>query len=201
MDKKKKTILIIGIIIILLIAAFLIYWLVIKQTPEETPVVKNEVEIDGDKVVLDVGGNKQELIKAEKPTAEAVAQASLEVEAKNFVERFGTFSNHSNFVNLEELLPKMTPNFANWVKNSYMVKLKEDYDVNGSLYKITTFAPVAYIDEQTDTTAKITLQTSRTEVLGFGTENTFRQDVTMDLVKQNNEWLVDALYWQDKQTN
>jgi uncharacterized protein (UPF0333 family) len=139
-------------------------------------------------------------------SAAAVAPASEEAKkeiavkalAVAFVERFGSFSNQGDYLNLQELLNVMTPTMANWVKSSYLPKLKKERPADGFYYAISTKAPVVEVLSEKAEAVKLKVTTKRDEQIAGQENKEFLQEITLDLVKQNNNWLVDGAYWGNK---
>lgn len=155
-------------------------------------------------------GKKQKLAEKEKAAAvvsesPAVVIAPASEEDKKeiavkalavaFVERFGSFSNQGEYLNLQELLNVMTPTMANWVQTSYIPKLKKEHPAGGFYYAISTKAPVVEILSEQPNAVKLKVTTKRDEQLVGQEKKEFLQDITLDLKKENNNWLVDGAYW------
>jgi len=198
---SKRNIFIIILVIFIIIATIAVYYAFFAKTQSEPEVqVQKQAQRDivdteiGQKI--DVAGQEKVIVETGPPTEEEVAAASHEVVARAFVERFGTYSNHSDYKSIEELIPMMTSGMANWVEKTYLPKLRADYPSDAELYKIKTMAPVANILKQTESAVEIMLSCQRTETKS-GQENQFLQDIKIELKKQGNNWLVNAAYWQD----
>ncbi len=116
--------------------------------------------------------------------------------SKAFAERFGSFSNQSNYGNLSDLKMFMTKSLQDWI-NGYIKKISKNND-NSSYYGITTKAlttKVKSFDDQTGT-ADIMVTTERSEStskINGGTP--YREDLELMFKKVNSDWLVDAVYW------
>ncbi|MEK7512072.1 MAG: hypothetical protein AAB575_03615 [Patescibacteria group bacterium] len=190
MSNRTKIILII-VVGLLVIAGILIFFLYFDNSSpapkdETAPVAKIDAEPAETKIIV------APLAPQEKTAS------SLKAVSVTFTERFGSYSNQSEYLNLTELLPLVTDKMYAWINESYIPKLKKDYASGGFYYEISTSAPVSNIITQTDTTAKIKVSTQRREQKADQAPTEFLQDLILDIVKVNNSWLVDSAYWQPK---
>lgn len=193
MTRKTKILGLVGIGLILIIAIILFFIFSERQvepidTESETaPVAKVEVNEEDKKIIKNTEITKEDkMASAVKPVAIA------------FVERFGTFTNHSGFVSLKELSPILTESMTSWVRDVYIPKLEKERDPSGFFYRVTAEAPVVLILEQTDTNARIKVTSKRNEAVGDNDPTEFLQDIELEMVKINNEWLVDAAFWKER---
>ncbi|MFH1142565.1 MAG: hypothetical protein V1695_02530, partial [Candidatus Uhrbacteria bacterium] len=102
MSRRTKISIIIIIIVLILLALALFFWRWTPNEPATVPVVINEPTIEVDEP--EPNGPK-EMLPEEK--AEPV-DVSLETLARTFGERYGSYSNESDFANLYDLMPLMT---------------------------------------------------------------------------------------------
>jgi len=190
MNKKK----IILIAVIVLIAVLVIVGLIAVFGKKEQPesIVKTEISITDNK-----DNTKPELVVIQ-PSLKETQNASLSYLARMAAERLGTFTNQSGYLSISDLLPMMTQNMKNWVEETYLPKLKKDYPFNGLLYRVTSVSPVANIISQTENKATLVVENQRTEKYGDNEEKSFFQDLKLEFVKINNNWLIDGAYWQNK---
>lgn len=116
-----------------------------------------------------------------------------------FAERIGSFSKQSNYGNIEDAKLFMTPSLRTWA-DTYALKLQAD-NKSKTYYDIATKAlsfKVVKFDDQAGT-AVITVKTTRkesTEAINNGVA--YLQDLTLNFVRVNDNWLVDAAYWGTK---
>ncbi|KKQ78715.1 MAG: hypothetical protein UT02_C0058G0008 [Parcubacteria group bacterium GW2011_GWC2_38_7] len=184
---KLIILIVIGILIIGGIILFFVLNEIEKTTPatdENAPVAKLEVTKDEPKLIQPVETKLDNVSKAVKPVAIA------------FVERFGTFTNHSNFDSIRGLSSVMTDSMLTWTNDVYLPKLEQEHPLSGFFYRVTAKAPVVQVLESTDTTAKIKVTAQREETIGSEKPRAFLQEILLDLVSVNNIWFVDAVYWQ-----
>lgn len=116
--------------------------------------------------------------------------------AKLFATRFGSFSNHSDYSNVTDLKIFMTDSMSAWA-DKYVKDLREQ-EYTGEYYGVTTYpltTKVLNYDEGVGK-AKVEVITRRQESKGDVLGSSYQQKMTLDLIKVNNEWLVDNAVWQ-----
>jgi len=112
-----------------------------------------------------------------------------------FAERFGSYSNHSNYENLVDLKYFMT------------VKMQKEVDIkissrdftkeNNIYYGITTRALSAEIISVNDSTADIKVKTQREEFWGADVNSKVSyRDILISFIKENKVWKVNSAIWQ-----
>lgn len=120
------------------------------------------------------------------PTAQTIA--------RSFVERFGSFSNESEYKNIQDVMSMATPRLQTDLK-----KLAEDAKkaTNTAYYGISTTVISLKATNTTDTQVDLTISTRRSESIESPANTTTRsQDIKVTLVKDGENWLVDAYTWQ-----
>lgn len=195
----------IGFVILgLLIIFIIIYFSFIKKTtdPEnliidegdKIPVVDEDVnttpsDIPRDNKVYDISKEEEHIFNS----------SDLEKRSKFFTERFGTYSNQSDYSNFTELEIFMTKSFSDWTK-VYASKLKENAPDHSSYYGISTRSLTAKVLDFNSSkgTAEIHILTERTETLGDLQPESYQEGITLKFVKLSKDWLVDAAYWDKK---
>lgn len=118
--------------------------------------------------------------------------------SRAFTERYGSYSNQTDYANLENLLVFMTDDFQQETRNLIRAERAKQRDT-GVYYGITTrviTVRTASFDEAAGTAAFL-LTTLRREAIG-STANVreFSQDIAVTLRKQNGSWRVDGADWQ-----
>ncbi|MEI6835394.1 MAG: hypothetical protein WCK59_01040 [Candidatus Falkowbacteria bacterium] len=115
-----------------------------------------------------------------------------------FAERLGSFSNQSDYGNVTDLKIFMTATMKSWA-DKYVADLRAQ-KYSGSYYGITTRALTTKVLSYDDKTGKARIEVSaerresQADILGVA----YIQKMTLDLVKVNNEWLVDGAFWEKK---
>lgn len=137
-------------------------------------------------------------VTAAPPTPQEISDTFGKALAQMFVERFGTYTNHSNYESIEQLIPSMTTTMAAWVADTYLPKLRTDNPQTGFFYRITAEAPMAQVLSQTETTMKVKISAQREETISATENKKYIQDIEVDLVKAGDTWLIDGAFWKAK---
>lgn len=126
-----------------------------------------------------------------------VAAYDAEKKAKLFAERFGSFSNQSNYNNIADVTILMTPTMKAWAEG-YLGKLREQ-PYSGDYYGIITTAVFAETTAYDEAAGKISLviTTERQETKGLEVGPLYQQKIEIDLIKEANDWLVDRAQWRE----
>jgi len=120
--------------------------------------------------------------------------------ASAFAERFGSFSNQSDYGNIRDLLIFMTATMKNWADN-YISDARSKKGDTSIYYGIVTKAIAATINRFDGDAgqAEILVRTQRRESAGAsGNSSTFYQDIIIKFLRENGVWRVDGIYWQEK---
>lgn len=112
--------------------------------------------------------------------------------AQVFAERFGSFSNESNFANLEELQIMMSAPMRSWSEG--VITAGRQNPSSPEYYGITTIARGVKEVSSTDTTAQYVVTTQRVERTADA-ERIYYQDITIRLLKEASVWKVDSAQW------
>lgn len=113
-----------------------------------------------------------------------------------FAERFGSFSNQSNYGNFTDLKIMMTPSMRSWAQD-YVETLREKA-TDSSYYGITTKALTYEIKkfDENQGRAQVLVSTQRRESReAVGGGESYNQDIMIDLTEQNGDWLFDRAVW------
>jgi hypothetical protein len=123
--------------------------------------------------------------------------ATAEAVARSFAERFGSFSNQSDFENIIDLHPFMTAKMRVWA-DDYVEKTRGTTQAAAVYYGITTRALGSEILKQDAASAVIQVNTSRREIGGnLGETKEYLQNIELTLVKEAGDfWKVDKAEWQ-----
>jgi len=119
--------------------------------------------------------------------------------ASSFAERFGSYSNQSDYTNLSHLIIFMSPKMKSWaekfIQDSRLSKGPSDI-----YYGITTKSvkeEMLKYNEDTEQ-AEVLVNTRRKEASASSSNqsNSFSQDLIISFVKVNGVWKVDSAEWQ-----
>lgn len=199
-DRKKIGILIMIVALIIIIA--IIYFVFLRKpattvntgTPTENGIT-NELPIAtqvGTTTPGDKKPNGNYNVAAEKPhktNGDDLGKISM-----SFAERFGSFSNQSDYGNFTDLNILMTDNMKEWADKS--VKDLKAKATSTAYYGIKTTALTYEVKNFDDNAGKaeILIGTQRQE----NNNPSYIQNIDLNLVKVNGDWLFDKAYWQAK---
>lgn len=113
-----------------------------------------------------------------------------------FAERFGSYSNQSNFQNIRDLQIFMTDSMKRWSENYINSFTARD---NSIYYGVTTKALNAQLIKYSeDKEAEILVKTQRRESVGNTANSTISyQDISIKLKKERGDiWKVDGAFWE-----
>ncbi len=118
--------------------------------------------------------------------------------SRSFAERFGSYSNQSNYGNIEDLEIFMSVKMKKWAEE-YVTNLRANNQYSGNFYGIVTKALVepeissfAPDSGQVD----VLVSTQREETSSDGDPKVYNQDIKISFIKAGGEWLVDSAIWQ-----
>ncbi len=153
------------------------------------------------KIIIDnsVDTNTEPKI-AQTESTKQIGKNELMRMAASFAERFGSYSNQSNFSNIIDLRMFMSRRMQKWA-DDYVAQQRLKGAANDIYYGITTKAigeeVTAYDDHIGQ--ASVAVNTRRREAVNStgNTEKTFSQDVVINFILENGAWKVDAANWID----
>ena len=99
---------------------------------------------------------------------------SVKVLAKNFTERYGSYSSDNNFANLESLKPLMTSEMA-----AYVNKIIADGYSSKDFFGVTTQAVNITVNQLDAETAVVAVNTVRQETKGTGRPEQRRHEIAV----------------------
>ena len=201
-NKKKISFLIIAISLIMIA---IVVWLVIKNKDQGLvpPIVDNQgsqVATITESVNTSTPGTAPRDYRkfdiSKEPKIEQDEEAVKKI-AMSFAERFGSFSNQSNYSNIEDLKIFMTKSMGNWAEG-YLRELKELKNNDGEYYGITTKAVSAEAKsfDKNKGEAEIVVTTRRQESKGSVVGSYFNQELTLKMAKDGSIWKADSASWQ-----
>jgi hypothetical protein len=205
-NRKKIGLLIIAVAVLILI---IIIVMLMKKTSSEVngPAITNTTgkiisNLDGSVITpTSTPGDKARNYQTYDASKEATHEVNSNDAAKIsslFATRLGSFSNQSDYGNVTDLKIFMTASMRDWA-DKYVTDLKAQ-KYTGEYYGITTntlTTKVLSYDEKAGK-AKVEVTTERREDRGTKLGTTYQQKMTVDLVKDNNSWLVDNAVWGTK---
>ncbi len=171
-----------------------------QPEPVRQPAIKEQPAKTGPAVPAKPAGEKKIIEIKPQIAPKEVGEEDLKQMAALFAERFGSYSNQSNYRNLRDLEIFMTVRMQAWAEEfiKLMIMRKEDTSI---YYGITTRA----ISQKTVTfdaeagTAKIMVGTQRRESLSTGANSAgFGQNLEIVFKKEGGIWKTDEANWQAK---
>lgn len=188
MTKLKRVFLIIIIVVIGLFAAILLSDKIFIQPRQSVNTNVNQAPADS-------GGDIRKTDETATPLNERTPQEQqFYGVARNFAERYGSFSTDGKFANLEEIKIFSTPKMI-----SKLDQLIDENTRTQNFYGVASKAlKVDYEDlagEQD--TVKATVYLQRQEVKDDSSPFVFYQNLELLLIKSENNWLVDEAKWQE----
>ncbi len=199
-NRRKVGILL--IIIGLLIAILFVYFAFLRRPvttgPGETPGGQTP---SGEELSTTTPGDQPRNYQRYNISQEAPHQTNASDLAKlamAFSERFGSYSNQSDYGNFTDLKIFMTKSLQEWADN-YVAGLKEQAKDPSEYFGLSTKAITAEtknFDDQAGT-AQVTVSTQRRESsVSPEEERTYMQDIDVYFLKSGGQWLVDRVYWE-----
>ncbi|MBI3956570.1 MAG: hypothetical protein HY340_01120 [Candidatus Kerfeldbacteria bacterium] len=130
-----------------------------------------------------------------------VAEAELLRLASAFAERYGSYSNQTDFSNLESLFVFMTPAFAK--RSQEFVRAERAKHRDTSIYYGITTRAVSITTNVFDvgrSAASFAVVTLRKETIGTsGNIRSFQEKLVVDMRKTDGAWKIDAASWEGRQ--
>lgn len=195
--------------LILILAGLVILFLLLKSPGSDVDVVdivptpseqEQGREFLTDTPSYDVGGDVQET-DAEQEPVQADEQSSLRRLASAFAERFGSFSNTSDFVNLSDLKAFMSPDMSAWA-DTYIADARARGGDSTVHFGVTTRALSSTVEsfDSDAGIAAIRVAAQRREDSGVSLESeVYYQDLMIDFVKINGIWKADSAEWAERE--
>lgn len=210
MNKKIVGLLIIfsGLIILIAFAYFAFFY---KTTPEPVitqeqnkPEVSKQTNTELLKNSIPSVPESEKAVISAKPqvslTKEEMTQDDLKRMAGSFAERFGSYSNQSDYGNIRDLKLFMSSNMKEWADEYIQEAIVKNANTD-IYYGITTKAVSKTIQlfDENGNRAEVLVKTQRRESTGSTTNAVnFYQNIIISFVKEKSAWKVDSAYWQGK---
>jgi hypothetical protein len=204
MEEQKRKRLIRGILIaiaVLIIAIAVLLWLLMQQTEEPAPAVAPEPA-----PVVDQGGLQPvdptvtaPVVTPEpepEPAPPPDGSASLRRLAMAFAERYGSYSNESDFENLLDLQALMTQSMAAQTE-SFVQNARASFDAGDGYAGTVTRALTAELDGYSESAQQVsvTVKTQRRDSTGSGEGRVYYQELVIDFVKDGDSWKASQANW------
>jgi hypothetical protein len=205
----RKILIIILVIVILIGLGVVLYYLYGDQILKTKKVLPAENKSTATQTTMDTNPAPvkkitftpapNDVVTAEKPVTRTFGKSDLERLSASFAERYGSFSNQSNFSNITDLRIFMSADMKNWADNYIALERQKKTDAT-TYYGIVTKAIAQEIKDFDEDfgQAKVLVQTRRREALGTtnNVSNVFNQAIIIEFVKEQGAWKVDKATWQ-----
>lgn len=192
------------------VLAAIIYFLFFFKWPGESPI---NTLVDNVKTINNLVNNNsleeksEPSIKENKqeedilpPSGEDVEREKVVKTALAFAERFGSYSNQSNFGNITDLRLSMTDKMRNWA-DQYIAENEKNNSYNNTYQGMVTKAISSDVENFNQETgnAELTVHTQRIASSGdFSQTDVYYEDIIIKMVRENGFWKVDSAYWQGR---
>lgn len=120
---------------------------------------------------------------------EASEETAVAALAKDFVERFGTYSNQNDNEHLEAVLPFVTEKMKIWLETQAVLQ-------GGSYTGKTTAVVVASVTSLEKETALVAVSVQETLTNSAGSAQPSYRTGRVELVKQGEVWKADGFFWE-----
>ena len=203
MNKRLLGILIIAIGLIVLVG--IVYFIFIykfsqpeEQTQPTTSNQSSEQQTSQNTEQPAATTSRINIISPVKKTA--VGESDLKRMAAAFSERFGSYSNQSDYGNVRDLKIFMSSRMQAWADNYISQAIAKKAETN-IYYGITTKA-IAGETRNYDSDlgqAEILVKTQRREATGTtANASSFYQEIIVKFIHENGVWKVDGAFWQNR---
>lgn len=198
----KRIILIILIIIILAILGFAGYYIYTRYFTQ--PLTNTNTELTNQFFVVNTNSNgaanqntnstdNQPQINVNKDD-----NGKIQLLGKVFGQNYGSYSNQGSLTNFDEIYGFMGEKMKKWVETTYKNEIIQQHPRN-VYYAISTKVLFVKINEiaENNNTAIVLLKTQRQEFIEKpDNARVFYQDLLLNVIKVNDNWVVDSAYWQ-----
>jgi len=182
--KHKRLLLIILAILLILVIIFL-----------SLPAPKQKVAAPQTFVP---GAAINQIVKTAELSPAAKAEAGISVVAKNFAEIYGSYSNQSNYANLESAMLLASVNYKNTLAG-ILSRYRASYRPAAEYQGVTTNVVNVLIESLDDAAGKadVLVKTQRKESAGTQANYTTKyQNIGLSIIKENGQWVVDGAEWE-----
>lgn len=203
MRKNIIAIIVIAFSIILIIGMAYIFFFYNFKAPEETGEIVDEAgqtDQPFDTSNTQTPPDTSVFTPSPRVRKPEMGEEDLKRMAGSFAERFGSYSNQSDFSNVEDLLIFMTSEMKDWAED--FVNKSSRVGGDRSIYygistKAITEETLKY--EKEEGRAEILVKTQRREATGtMANASSFYQDIVIEFKKEGAAWKVDSAIWQAK---
>ena len=185
------------VLLLIAIALFGVFWYLSKNANKNNvvaPIDNNALIAEENKIATETPVVVPENRNILPPVSdEEKEKAQLQQLASAFVERYGSYSNQTDFENLTDLMTFMSQSLKNWAENLIDSK-RVNSNSQAPYYGVTTKVLKTEIIEFTDELVKIKVATQKSEM--FGTDYNSKvsyEDLMVSLIKEDGVWKVNEI--------
>ncbi|MFH0819057.1 MAG: hypothetical protein V1898_03625 [Patescibacteria group bacterium] len=210
MFAQKKFIIIVTALLALLFIGFGVIFYIyqnhqteIKPENSNTNIAvnntNNQIDNQGNIIIDETNNNANSASPAESETFVATqanqTNAILKL-AKNFAERFGTYSNENNYDNIRNLKNISSTEMQAWLETLIDNNSKKPNEAFSAVTTKALTVDLLSFDVGSNI-AEVMVSTSRSEEAEFSTEKkTYTQKIKIEIIQENNSWKINRAYWQ-----
>jgi len=203
----RKILAILIIIVGLAVIIGLVWFLFLNDSPVPLSGISQDQSIILDNEISDV--SPVPIVSTPTSTPPAVSAYKIDTSLRQtgvedlkmiaaaFAERFGSYSNHSNYSNIVDLKLFMSNKMQVWADN-FINEMKIKSGDSDIYYGVTTKA-ISQMSNKFDNglgVAEILVKTQRRESTGtISNTTTIYQDILISFIKERGAWKVDKAYW------
>lgn len=194
---KKNLLIVLILAAILGLTGYYVYTIyLVKPISDGNTAITNTPEFFNVNVSL----NNQNSNSANKPQVDVPKddRSKIQFLAIIFAQNFGSYSNQRNLNNFDDIYSLMADTMKKWIMDTYKAEIIKQHPQN-VYYAIETkvlTVQITQIDEAKKTAIAM-LKTQRQEfTVSPDNVKVFNQDLLLNLVKVNDNWIVDSAYWQ-----
>jgi hypothetical protein len=203
MSRRAKIIIAVIILLVLLLGALAVWLLLTQQRPVgqvPAPTANTNVPQAGFNVNVQApttGTNVNAAPTTSQPQPQQPADERSNVRriAAAFAERFGSFSNQTDFQNILDLKPLMTAKLQAWA-DAYVAEQRSSS--SSETYAGVTTRALTTTVEKFDAaagTATVRVRTQR-EQSSLSKDTVYYQDLLLEFAREGTVWKVDTATWQ-----
>ncbi len=205
-DKKSKILIILGTFFLIFVLGVIIYFLyfydfssprVTEKEEEEKEQVDmlpdDDPEPPREDLPEDIDYSEDRYSFDDK---DEIGEADLQRMTSSFVERFGSYSSHSGFDNINDLRGFMSQEMRDWASRYIQDSIDVETEDN-DFYSIETRALVTNVDELDKEAGRalVVVDTRRVEMRD-DEESIINQSIEISYTKENGHWRVSRAEWQ-----
>lgn len=192
---KLKIILIILLVVVLILAG--VFWYLTREQDSDGEVILPPEDEEQLPSTTNEELETETVATTQRPviSEEEKLKAQLAKTAKAFTERYGSYSNHSDFENLRDLEPFITRS----LQSSFQQIINRGSSNDPIYFGVTTKVLKATLEQfaPNQNLIEFKVSTQRHEVVGSTVNSrTYYQDLKLQMLQEGGVWKVNEVEWQ-----